>query len=397
MKENREMVEKCVHSDFCGGCAYQGLSYEEQLDRKDRQVTEALDNKKVRCSNREFIEGCTEHYRYRSKMEYTFGDMEKDGPLTLGMHQKGRFMSVVTVDRCMLADEDFNRILRGVLDFCVAKGYPRYHKKTHRGFLRHLVIRKGHNTEELLINLVTSSQTPEGFSDDEFLGLIMGLGLENDIAGVLHTINDSFSDAVKCDKMNVLYGRDYYTEKILDLDFRVSAFSFFQTNVEAAERLYSQAADLIKDLDGKTVFDLFCGTGTITQILARRAGKAVGVEIVPEAVEAAGKNAALNGLDNCRFICGDVFEVLESLDEKPDVICVDPPRGGIRPNALDKIISYGVDEILYISCNPKSLADNLFYLQYYGYEAAYIKPFDNFPWTSHIECATLITKDRKRR
>ena len=181
-------------------------------------------------------------------------------------------------------------------------------------------------------------------------------------------------------------------EEILGLKFKVSAFSFFQTNVEAVENLYSYALDLIDDFSDKTVFDLYCGTGTITQTLAKKAANAIGIELVEEAVEAARANAKLNGLDNCRFITGDVFEVLKTVEEKPDVIVVDPPRVGIKPEALDKIIGYGVDQIVYISCNPKSLVENLYYMQYYGYEVVSVKPFDNFPGTKHCEVIALLQR-----
>ena len=200
------------------------------------------------------------------------------------------------------------------------------------------------------------------------------------------------ADAVYCDEMKILHGRDYYMEEILGLKFKVSAFSFFQTNVEAVENLYSYALDLIDDFSDKTVFDLYCGTGTITQTLAKKAANTIGIELVEEAVEAARANANLNGLDNCRFIAGDVFEVLKTVEEKPDVIVVDPPRVGIKPEALDKIIGYGVDQIVYISCNPKSLVENLYYMQYYGYEVVSVKPFDNFPGTKHTECVSLLQK-----
>ena len=184
-------------------------------------------------------------------------------------------------------------------------------------------------------------------------------------------------------------------EKILNLDFKVSAFSFFQTNVVAAERLYQQALALVDSFEGKSVFDLYCGTGTISQILALKAKQVLGIELVEEAVEAAKENAKLNGLDNCDFIAGDVFEVLRDVENKPDVIVVDPPRVGIQPKALDKIISYGVPEIIYISCNPKTLAQNLMYFEYYGYHATYLKPFDNFPMTKHTECIALLSKTTK--
>ena len=222
--------------------------------------------------------------------------------------------------------------------------------------------------------------------------MLCSLPLEIRLVGVLRTINDRLADAVYCDEMKILHGRDYYMEEILGLKFKVSAFSFFQTNVEAVENLYSYALDLIDDFSDKTVFDLYCGTGTITQTLAKKAANAIGIELVEEAVEAARANAKLNGLDNCRFITGDVFEVLKTVEEKPDVIVVDPPRVGIKPEALDKIIGYGVDQIVYISCNPKSLVENLYYMQYYGYEVVSVKPFDNFPGTKHCEVIALLQR-----
>ena len=179
----------------------------------------------------------------------------------------------------------------------------------------------------------------------------------------------------------------------MGLDFKVSAFSFFQTNVEAVERLYTEALSMIDNFDDKIVYDLYCGTGTITQTLALKAKKVIGVEIVEEAVHAARINAKLNKLDNCEFIVGDVFEVLDCIKERPDVIVVDPPRVGIHQKALEKIVSYGVKQILYISCNPKSLTDNLKYMNYYGYKVKTIKAFDNFPNTKHIECVCLIEKE----
>ncbi len=221
--------------------------------------------------------------------------------------------------------------------------------------------------------------------------------LQNRIVGVLHTVNDRLADAVYCDELRVLYGRDYYNEEIMGLKFQVSAFSFFQTNVDAAEKLYSYAIKLIDDLEGKKVFDLFCGTGTITQVLARKASEAVGVEIVEEAVKMAEETAGKNGLENCRFIAGDCFKVLDSIADKPEVIVVDPPRVGISNDALDKIIGYGVDQIVYISCNPKSMVNNLYYMQYYGYKAESVKPFDNFPGTKHVETVCLLSNTQRKK
>ena len=383
-------MEICRDSNVCGGCVYQGVPYEEQLANKAGEVRGLLEKKDIRYEELLPIEPAPDRYAYRNKMEYTFGDMVKDGPTTLGMHKKKHFMSIITVDECQLVHEDFNRVLRGVLDFVMEKGYSHYHKKTHKGLMRHLIVRRGVRTGELLVNVVTSSE--EGFDEEAFTEMILALPLENTVVGVLRTINDRLADAVYCDELKVLYGRDYYMEEIMGLKFRVSAFSFFQTNVDAVENLYTYALSLIDDFENKTAFDLYCGTGTITQTLAKRAGKVIGIELVDEAVEAARANAALNGLENCEFIAGDVFKVLNTVADKPEVIVVDPPRVGISVDALDKIISYGVDQIVYISCNPKSLVENLYYLQYYGYRVKSVKPFDNFPGTKHVECVCLLTR-----
>lgn len=390
LKGNINNMEICRDSNVCGGCVYQGVSYEEQLKNKAGEVRGLLDKKDINYGQLLDIEPAPDRYHYRNKMEYTFGDVEKNGPTTLGMHKKKHFMSIITVDQCQLVHDDFNTVLRGVLDFVIEKGYSHYHKKNHRGLMRHLIVRRGVRTGELLVNVVTSSE--EGFDEDAFVEMIKSLPLESNVVGILRTINDRLADAVYCDELRVLDGRDYYMEEIMGLKFKVSAFSFFQTNVEAVENLYSYAIDLIDDFSNKTAFDLYCGTGTITQTLAKNAGNVIGIELVEEAVEAAKANAALNGLDNCEFIAGDVFEVLKTVEEKPDVIVVDPPRVGIKPDALDKIIGYGVDQIVYISCNPKTLTENLYYMQYYGYDVVSVKPFDNFPGTKHTEAVALLQK-----
>ena len=388
-----DFKEMCPHSEFCGGCIYQGTSYEAQLAEKEQSVLKLLEDKNVKPEKIDSIEGCPMQYCYRNKMEYTFGDFVKDGEMTLGMHRKRNFMSIVTVDNCQLVDPDFNVILRGVLDYANEKGHKFYHKRSHKGLMRNLIIRKGMRTNELLINIVTSSE--EGFDEADFVERMLGLELNNNIVGILRTMNDNLADAVNCEELRVLWGRDYYNEEILGLKFKVSAFSFFQTNVEAVERLYTEALALVDSFEGKSAFDLYCGTGTISQILALKAKDVLGIELVEEAVEAAKVNAQLNGLDNCKFIAGDVFEVLNGVSEKPDVIVVDPPRVGIQPKALDKIIGYGVKEIVYISCNPKTLVENLKYMDYYGYKCKYLKPFDNFPMTKHVETVCLLSRKNK--
>jgi 23S rRNA (uracil-5-)-methyltransferase RumA len=249
-------------------------------------------------------------------------------------------------------------------------------------------LRRGVRTGELLVNIVTSGEP--GFDEEGFVAMLLALPVSSSIVGILRTINDGVSDAVNCDELIILYGRDYYLEKIMGLDFQVSAFSFFQSNVEAAEALYHEALNLIPDLEGKVAFDLFCGTGTIAQAMAKQAKEAIGIELVEEAVAAAKENALRNGLMNCTFISGDVFAVLETISMKPDIVVMDPPRMGVREKALDKIIEYGVEEIIYISCNPKTLVQNLVQLQSRGYQVEYLRPFDNFPFTKHIESIVLL-------
>ena len=363
----------CPHKEFCGGCIYQGVDYAEQLKSKESEIGFLLKKNSVAPEVLDGIEGCPSQYAYRNKMEYTFGDLVKDGEMTLGMHKKGQFMSIITVDHCQLVHPDFNKILRATLDFAIEKGYPKYNKKSHAGLMRNLIIRRGVNTGEILVNIVTASDEKAGmvFDSQAYSEMIRGLDLENTLVGVLRTNCDTLADAVIPDSTEIIWGRDYYM-------------------------LYSEALALIPGIEGKRVFDLYCGTGTISQIMALKAEKVLGVEIVEEAVDAARENAALNGLDNCEFFAGDVYKVLEGENfEKPDVIVVDPPRAGIQPKALDKIISYGVDEILYMSCGPKTLMQNLAYFEYYGYKVKYLKPFDNFPFTKHIESIALLRREKE--
>lgn len=383
-------MDVCPISENCGGCIYQGVPYEEQLAEKNRGVQALLEKYDVDPSVYHGMVPAMERYRYRNKMEYTFGDLEKDGPLTLGMHKKKHFMSIVTSDCCQLVPEDFNRILRGTLEFCRDRGYRFYHKMSHEGLLRNLVVRRGVKTGELLVDIVTSSQVE--FDEDGFLEMILGLQLDEKIVGVLHTTNDRVADAVIDEGTKILFGRDYYNEEILGLKFKVSVFSFFQTNIPAIERLYSDALDLLPDIDSKNVFDLYCGTGTITQLMASRARRVTGIEIVQDSVDSALANAKINGIDNCDFICGDVLKVIGQVDEKPDMIVVDPPRAGMHDKVVDILSGYGIPHLMYISCNPKTLCINLQRFKSNGYEPVYIKSYDNFPGTKHIESIAVLSK-----
>ena len=384
----------CVHSEFCGGCKYDQVPYEEQVKEKAQYVIEQLDSKGAKVEFVDDFVGCPENRRmqYRNKMEYTFGDFVKDGPLCLGMHKIRNFMSIVTVDQCLLVHSDFNEILRYTLDFSVERGYAHYHKRSHSGLLRNLIVRRGERTNQLMVNIVTSSDGE--FDNEAWVKGLLALPLENQLVSVYHTYNDSLADAVVPEKVQLIYGQSYYEDVIAGLKFKVGPFSFFQTNVPAAEKLYLDAIDLIEDVEGKRVFDLYCGTGTISQIVARKAKAVLGIELVEEAALLAKESAAENGLDNCQFIAGDVFKVLEeqSQIQKPDVIIVDPPRVGMSEKAVEKIASYGVDEILYISCNPKTMAMNLAQFRTLGYETKLVRGYDNFCRTKHVESVVLMSR-----
>ena len=395
--EDREPL--CPHYAVCGGCSYQNMNYETQLKLKGDMVKYIIDQV---CSDYEYegILGSPMEVGYRNKMEFSFGDEYKDGPLALGLHKKGSFYDIVTVDECQIVQSDYNMILRIVLDFFKDRDIPYYHKMRHSGYLRHLVVRRAIKTGEILIHLVTTSTYAEcgeskKISEEELLGQLKEKLLAADyfgsVAGILHTYNDSLADVVQSDRTDVLYGRDYITEKILGLEFKISAFSFFQTNSLGAEVLYSKAREYVGETKDKVVFDLYSGTGTIAQMLAAVAKKVIGVEIVEEAVEAAKQNAALNGLENCEFIAGDVLKVIDEIEEKPDLIVLDPPRDGIHPKALEKIIDFGVDKLVYISCKPTSLARDLVILQERGYKVDRVCAIDQFPMTVHVETVVLLS------
>lgn len=394
-----EAGESCKHFGICGGCTYISMPYEESLKIKEQQVHELLAPvlaKQERNCVMEAIKPSPVRFGYRNKMEFSFGDEIKDGPLALGMHKKGSFYDVVTVDGCRIVDGDYRQILTATLDYFTKAKMPFFHRYTHQGYLRHLLVRKASKTGEILIALVTTTQAYCDLSD--WKEQLLSLPLEGKIAGILHIKNDSLADVVKSDETEILYGQDFFYEELLGLKFKVSTFSFFQTNTYSAEVLYQTAREYVGSLldeNGQPcsiVYDLYSGTGTIAQLMAPVAKKVIGVEIVEEAVEAARENAKLNGLHNCEFIAGDVLKVLDAIEEKPDFIILDPPRDGIHPKALKKIIAYGVERLVYISCKPTSLARDLEVFLENGYEAVKCVPVDQFPWTGNIETVCLLSK-----
>ena len=431
-----ETGSKCPHFGICGGCLYLSFPYEEQLKIKEMQVKKLLDSVLCKQESYDFegIKASPTCYGYRNKMEFSFGDEIKDGPLSLGMHKRGSFYDVVYVKECQIVDEDYRKIL-----VCVREYFETlkengvdvsfYHRLKHVGYLRHLLVRKAAKTGEILIALITTTQVSEKEAEffstqeaeqiirqtdrasecsveaqilDGFKQTLLNLKLDGKIAGILHTKNDSLADVVQSDETNILYGQDYFYEELLGLKFKISQFSFFQTNSRGAEVLYQTARDYISEFiktsqnddeqAGKVVFDLYSGTGTIAQLMAPVAKKVIGVEIVEEAVDAARKNAELNSLHNCEFIAGDVLKVIDEIEEKPDIIILDPPRDGVHPKALNKIIRYGVEHILYISCKPTSLVRDLEVFLERGYRVERAVAVDQFPWTGNVETVVLLSK-----
>ena len=392
--------EACPHFGTCGGCVYQSLPYEEQLKIKEGQVRALLDPV-VEPGSYEFqgIKASPISDGYRNKMEFSFGDEFKGGPLALGMHKRGSFYDIVTTPECRIVHEDFCKILETTRSYFAELGTAFMGKLSHKGYLRHLLVRRAVKTGEILVDLVTTTQTEwlgTDHSEEQVLArwkeALLGLKLEGTYAGILHTLNDSLADVVQSDRTDVLYGQDYFYEELLGLRFRISPFSFFQTNSLGAEVLYDTARSYVGETKDKVVFDLYSGTGTIAQILAPVAKKVVGVEIVEEAVEAAKVNAQLNGLENCEFIAGDVLKVIDEIADKPDLIVVDPPRDGIHPKALNKIIEFGVDRMVYISCKPTSLARDLVVLQERGYKVEKVCAVDMFPGTANCEVCCLLER-----
>ena len=397
-KSPLEAGSPCPHFGTCGGCTYISFPYEEELKIKEGQVKRLLDSVLERQETEWTFEGIKESptiYEYRNKMEFSFGDEVKDGPLALGMHKRGSFYDIVTVRDCRIVDEDYRAILSYTRDYFDKEKVPFFHRLRHTGYLRHLLVRKAARTGEILVALVTTSEQKPDLT--LWMEGLLSLSLTGRFAGILHIINDSVADVVQSDKTEILYGQDYFYEELLGLKFKISTFSFFQTNSLSAEVLYETAREYVGELSEsgepeKIVYDLYSGTGTIAQLMAPVAKKVIGVEIVEEAVEAAKKNAKLNGLNNCEFIAGDVLKVLDTIEEKPDMIILDPPRDGIHPKALQKIIGYGIDKMVYISCKPTSLVRDLEVFLENGYVVEKAVAVDQFPWTANVETVVLLSK-----
>lgn len=417
--ESREKV--CDIFPDCGGCLCQTMPYEDQLamksDMVNRLLEEVLDGAAY-----DGILGSPDEFEYRNKMEFSFGDEVLDGPLTLGLHKRATTYTVLSADSCRLVHEDIRKIVTATLEYCKEHELPKYNKRIHVGYMRFLLVRRSQTTGELLVYLITSSQMQHDFSD--WAERLRALEIEGSFAGIFHAEDDKMADAVNVDTLHTLYGKDYFYEELLGLKFKVTAFSFFQTNTLGAELLYDAVRKYVTgqvpeggrfareaavsegespfgttasngtlgEQSAPILYDLYSGTGTIGQMLSPVAERVYGVELIPEAVEAARENSALNGITNCQFIAGDVLEKLSGIEEKPDYIILDPPREGVNPRALSQIIEYGVGEMVYISCKASSFKKDMATLRDYGWRVKRWCLVDMFPQTMHVETVVLMSR-----
>ncbi len=392
-KAPQECEPDCPHFGRCGGCSLRNLPYPEQLKLKERQVRDLLEKA---CPDPHFegIKGSPLVNGYRNKMEFSFGDEYKDGPLCLGLHARGSFYDIVLTDECRIVHEDYRKILRAVLSCARESGLPYYRRNSHVGYFRHLLIRRAFGTGQILAVLVTSSQAEAAVEKEllEKMSLsLRSLELEGELVGFAHTVNDREADVIDGEKTETVFGKDHFYEELLGLRFLITPFSFFQNNSPGAEILYETAREYAQAQGEEEIFDLYSGTGTIAQMMSPAAKHVTGVELVEEAVEAARRNAAMNGIENCTFIAGDVLKVLDTLENRPSMIILDPPREGIHPKALMKIIGYAVPRIIYISCKPTSLVKDLEMLRSGGYEVVRSCCVDMFCGTPHVETVCLLT------
>jgi len=367
--------DRCLHDgSACPGALWQGLPYERQLEEKSRQVDEALHRLGgLDDFELEPIEPATELWRYRNKLEYSFGD--QDGELLLGFHRRGSWADVVDVDDCLLASEANNSARNDVREWARREAIPAYDRREQAGVLRNLVVREGRRTGQLQTRLVTS---PASFTKPPV---------------DLHTVVEGTGGGT--DGATGVIGEEFLEEELGGLRLRVSHSAFFQTNTEMAERLYAVAAEYAGLTGTERVFDLFCGIGTIGLALARDAGELWGIEGVPEAVADAEENSRRNGIANARFMTSDVRLGVRPLVEeagKPDVLVVDPPRAGLSKKVVRRVIECDASRIVYVSCNPTTLAPNAAELVAAGYRLRRVRPVDMFPQTPHIECVALLAK-----
>ncbi len=399
----------CTHFGFCGGCKWQDLEYSGQLHWKREQVRECLAH--LAGAGDIPVEPIVPSSRlqyYRNKMEYTFSDrrwllpseialedVAHDRSFALGLHVPGSYDRVFDLDECFLQSPRSVEVLREVGAWCRRCGLPPYSVRTHEGFWRFLVVREAKRTDQTLLNIITA---PHKEGHDTVSRLTRHL-LERfpRITTVVHSVTGKKAQVAVGESSRVLHGPGFIEERLRDLRFRISAHSFFQTNPDGTERLYEAVLEMADLTGAETVWDLYCGTGSIALYVARRAKEVLGFELVEEAVQDAFVNGEINGIDNCRFFAGDLKDVMgaalkgEKGWNRPDVIISDPPRAGMHPTVLKAILDTAPRRIVTVSCNPGTLARDLAVLLD-AYDIERVQPFDLFPHTPHIECVVRLVR-----
>ncbi len=394
---------RCKYANVCGGCDFQFMPYEKQLEIKKQQVMDSFERiGKIYDPPVAEIIGCKETFYYRNKMEFSFG-YDEQMIFALGMHVPERRYDVMDLEECFLESEFSVKILNAIRDFCVSKKWQPFQFSCGKGFLQSLYIREGKRTNEVLVNLVTSDQIPSDFENgiEDFVGMLLELSDEKNEAKKITSIY--WSEVInkkgqrKEIKEHLVYGKKMLSEKMIlkngdSLSFDISPQAFFQVNTFQAEILYSEVTKLASENNHETVFDLFCGTGTIGLFLAKHCGEVFGIELNEESVKAARENAQKNKIFNIDFFTGDVSKLLYSLRARPSLIVVDPPRAGLTEKIIKKINEFSAKQIIYVSCNPTTLARDCQWFLSYGYKTKSIQPVDMFPHSYHIECVCLLER-----
>jgi 23S rRNA (uracil1939-C5)-methyltransferase len=411
LKDSPEAVSpRCPHFRDCGGCSFQHLEYSAQLKYKRQQVIESLrriggiENPPVE----EILPSPSQFY-YRNKMEFSFGDQrwltreEIESPLptkpkdfALGLHARGRFDKILDLDVCFLQSERSADIVNFVKQSVLRSGVPPYNTRNHFGYWRHLVIREGKNSGDLMVNLVTAN-VGEFHKNADDLARQLSKNFP-EVTTIVHNINSRKAQVAIGDEERTLFGPGFIREKIGQRIFQISANSFFQTNSNGARLLYDKVLEFADFRSGETVYDLYAGAGTISLYIADLVREVIGFEIVADAVKDAERNCAINGVSNCRFIAGDLKDTLAAESEavekwgRPATVVIDPPRAGMHDDVLARVIELQPKKIVYVSCNPTTFARDVETFCSNNYELKTVQPVDMFPHTAHIEVVGLLRR-----
>ena len=382
----------CAHYPACGGCRFQDLAYDAQVETKHQWVADSLQRLAgLTDAPLEPIVPAKSQFHYRNKMEYSFTQAE-DGP-TLGLHKAGRWDEVLQIDECWLTSDVGNAIRNRMREWAREEKLSAYDQETHEGYLRHLMLREGRNTGQVLVQLVTNRA--ERFDRERLIEVLTEFP---EVRSIHWSVNTGVSEQTNL-PTELLWGEDAIEEEIDGLRFRVRPNAFLQTNTEMAAELYAIAREFAGLTGGETVYDLYCGIGTIGLSMAKDALTVWGIEISEESVACAIENQELNGIGNTAFFAGNVGEVLVELRDRagdPDVVVVDPPRAGLAGKALKRLGEIGAPRVVYVSCNPTTLAGDVKRLgDDYGYRLVRARPVDMFPHTPHVECVALLERDKR--